>query len=170
MKRNLLTILILALLIVNIVLTVVMMVSVTGTNKKTGELVSNIATVMNLEISDDSTESENAVSLADTVVYTFTDQFMILLSADESGKQGYILFDLSLSENKNHEDFESLSAIIDANSPAIRSAVENVVSKHTEAECKADFDSIRQEILSTVQETVGSDFIYSVSISNVKYG
>ncbi|MCR5256413.1 MAG: flagellar basal body-associated FliL family protein [Acetatifactor sp.] len=170
MKRNLLTILILALLIVNIVLTVVMMVSVTGTNKKTGELVSNIATVMNLEISDDSTETENAVSLADTTVYTFSDQFMILLSADENGKQGYILFDLSLSENKNHEDFESLSAIIDANSPAIRSAVENVVSKHTEAECKADFDSIRQEILSTVQETVGSDFIYSVSISNVKYG
>ena len=50
MKKNLLSILILVLLIVNIALTVVMMISVTGTNKKTGELVTSIATVLNLEL------------------------------------------------------------------------------------------------------------------------
>lgn len=52
MKKNLLSILILALLIVNIALTAVMMVSVIGTNSKTGELVSSIAAVMNLEYYD----------------------------------------------------------------------------------------------------------------------
>ena len=42
MKRNLLTVLILALLIVNIVLTTIMMISMMGTNKKTADLVSDI--------------------------------------------------------------------------------------------------------------------------------
>lgn len=50
MKKNLLSILILVLLIVNIALTTVMMISVTGTNKKTAELVTSIATVLNLEL------------------------------------------------------------------------------------------------------------------------
>ena len=48
MKKNLLTVLILALLIVNIALTAVMMISVSGTNKKTAALVETIATVMDL--------------------------------------------------------------------------------------------------------------------------
>ena len=48
MKKNLLSVLILALLVVNIVLTTIMMLSITKTNSKTAELVTNIATVMNL--------------------------------------------------------------------------------------------------------------------------
>ena len=50
MKKNLLSILILVLLVVNIALTAVMMISVTGTNKKTADLITSIATVMNLEL------------------------------------------------------------------------------------------------------------------------
>ena len=50
MKKNLLSVLILALLVVNIVLTTIMMLSITKTNSKTAELVTNIATVMNLEL------------------------------------------------------------------------------------------------------------------------
>ena len=66
MKKNLLSILILALLIVNIALTAVMMVSVIGTNSKTGELVSSIAAVMNLEYYDPDGEASNGVPLSQT--------------------------------------------------------------------------------------------------------
>ena len=50
MKKNLLSILILVLLLVNIALTSVMMISVIGTHKKNAELVTSIAAVMNLEL------------------------------------------------------------------------------------------------------------------------
>ena len=50
MKKNMLTVLILALLLVNIVLTSVLMVGVMGTNKKTADLVDNIATDLNLQL------------------------------------------------------------------------------------------------------------------------
>ena len=50
MKKNLLTIIVIALLIVNIVLTGIMMISMMGTNKKTADLVSDIAAVLNLEL------------------------------------------------------------------------------------------------------------------------
>ena len=44
MKKNLISVIILALLIVNIVLTAIMMFSVTGASKKTAALVDNIGT------------------------------------------------------------------------------------------------------------------------------
>ena len=50
MKKNLISIVILALLIVNIVLTAVMMFSVTSTNKKTAALVTDVAAAINLDL------------------------------------------------------------------------------------------------------------------------
>ena len=67
MKKNLISVIILALLIVNIVLTAIMMFSVTGASKKTAALVDNIATALNLELAS-GTEggAEEVVSMADT--------------------------------------------------------------------------------------------------------
>ena len=50
MKRNLLSIIILALLVVNIVLSAIMMVSVSSASKKTAKMVSDISTIVGLEI------------------------------------------------------------------------------------------------------------------------
>ena len=50
MKKNLLSVLILALMIVNVAISVITMISITGTNKKTAALVDTIATVLNLEL------------------------------------------------------------------------------------------------------------------------
>ena len=66
MKKNLLSVLILALLVVNIVLTTIMMLSITKTNSKTAELVTNIATVMNLELYGPGGTAEEQVALEDT--------------------------------------------------------------------------------------------------------
>ena len=52
MKRNLLSIIILALLVVNIVMTAVMMFTIVPANKKTISLVGDIASAMKLELSD----------------------------------------------------------------------------------------------------------------------
>ena len=65
MKKNLMTVLILALLIVNIALTGVMLVSIVGTNKKTAQLVDNITTAMNLELTVPGAEGTTNVPLMD---------------------------------------------------------------------------------------------------------
>ena len=50
MKKNLLSIVILSLLIVNIVMTAIMLFSVIGTNKRTAEIVTDIAGILSLEL------------------------------------------------------------------------------------------------------------------------
>ena len=102
MKKNLLSIIILALLIVNIVLTSVMMFSVTGTSKKTAALVNDIASVLELELeASNGSDEEEAVVVAmdDMEVYDISETLTIPCKKGEDGKDHYYIADVSLSMN-----------------------------------------------------------------------
>lgn len=174
MKKNLLTVLILALLIVNIVLTSIMMISVTGTNKKTAQLVDNIATVMKLELTTPGSEGEDIeeVSLKDTEVHNLGSSMTIPLAVGEDGKQAYMLCEIGLSMNTKNKDYKSYSTQISEGEmdTLIMDAVNTVVGSHTETECRNDMDGLKAEILKAIQDLFQSDFIYKVSISGVKFG
>jgi len=175
MKKNLLTVLILALLVVNIVLTCVLMFSVIGTNQKTAQLVSNIATVMNLELTlPGEEEVEEPVSLADTVEHKLANSMTIPLASEVSGegssKERYIMFDLALMMNKEHEDYETYGATIGEREGMIEDVITTIVSSHTETECRNDLEGIKEEILEELQELFQSDFIYKIGITSVKFG
>lgn len=180
MKKNLLSILILVLLIVNIALTAVMMISVTGTNKKTAELVTSIATVMNLELYSPGGVSVADVPLSETDTYDLSDLMIPLAISTTvnqdgelvSSKQSYIVFTLSLFQNTKHDDYKTLGGEtnITVYESQIKDVVNTVVGSHTLEECQNDFDSIREEILQEIQHLFGSNFIYKIGISGVTYG
>lgn len=170
MKKNLLTVLILALLLVNLILTGVMAFSVMGTNKKTAELIGNIATVLNFELSTPGEEEkEAAVSLADTEVKDLTGAMTIPLVSDGSGKQSYIVFEVVMSINTKHPDYKVYGENLSDRELLIKDAITSVVSKKTEAEC-ADLDLLKADILKAIQDLFDSDFIYSIGLNGIKYG
>lgn len=171
MKKNLLTILILALLMVNLILTCVMMFSVMGTNRKTAKLVNNIATVLNLELTTPGEEEsqKKEVSLADTDVFNITGSMTIPLAMDESGKQEYVIFDVSLSMNTKDPDYKTYGETMADRESLIKDAITSVVTAHTKDECRANFEGLKEEILEAVQKLFGSEFIFNVGISGVKY-
>ncbi|MBQ8118348.1 MAG: flagellar basal body-associated FliL family protein [Lachnospiraceae bacterium] len=184
MKKNILSLIILVLLIVNIALTAIMMFNVTSTNKKVADLVGNIATVMNLELTPPGGAGEEVqeVSLADTEVYSIAGAMTLALAPetvmDANGKattkQSYLICNVSFSVNTKHEDYKTYGSAeaLAGRDALIKDAVSSVVSKHTLAELQADpgLDKLKAEILQAVQNIYQSDFIYKVSISDVKYG
>jgi flagellar FliL protein len=182
MKKNLLSVLILALLVVNIALTAIMMVNVTSTNAKTAELVTSIATVMNLELYEPGGGvSVTDVSLDVTESYDMEEMMFPLAastvvnadgSTSLSTKQNYIMFSMSLLQNTEDKDYKKLGGAdnIAAKESVIKDTVNSIVGSHTLEECQTDFESIREEILQGIQQLFGSGFIYKIAISGVKYG
>ena len=176
MKKNLLSVLILALLVVNIVLSVIMMVSVLGTNGKTAELVSRVVMAMNLELYEPGSQMENSIPLSQTETYSMNG-LMVQLKHDtnENGKDigaDYIMFDISLSMDTKNKDYKTYGTAEKLASLEIemRDAVESVIKKYTERECQESMDGqIKMEILRSIQNLFQSDFIYRVSISGVMY-
>lgn len=183
MKKNILSIIILALLLVNIILTAVMMFNVTSTNRKVAGLVSNIATVMNLELTvpgEDTQEPE--VSLADTQVYAIAGSMTMPLAletvTDENGRQesrqGYLVCNVSFSMNTKHKDYKKYGSeeAMAEKEELLKDAINTIVSRHTASQLQADvgLEDLKAELLKAIQDLYQSDFIYKVSISEVKYG
>lgn len=181
MKKNLLSILILVLLLVNIALTTVMMLSVTGTNKKTAELVTSIATVLNLELYNPGGIPVADVPLSDTDTYVM-EGLMIPLKrstvVNEDGttttstKQNYFIFTLSLFQNTKHEDYKANGGEENMASKAkvIEDTITKLVSTHTLEECQDDLESIRDEMLLEIQKLFDSNFIFKIGLSGMKFG
>lgn len=167
MKKNLLSIIILALLVVNIVLSTIMMVSVTSASKKTAALVADISTIIGLEIDGvQPTLSANAVSMADTEVYDIAD-LTIPLKTGEDGKAHYAVGKVSLSMNTKHDDYATYGAAetFATKEGLITDIIYSVLANYTMDEAQSNSDQVKAEILQRIQELFNSDFIYGVSFS-----
>lgn len=164
MKKNLLSILILVLLIVNIVMTSIMMFSITGMARKTSALVTDISSVVKLETMEGVTEESVAsVSMSDTDVYDIADQMMIELKPGEDGKSHYYMVSVSLALNMKDKGYDTYGATLSTKESLIKGIITNVISSYTMEEIQGNKEAIRQEILEKIQEDFDSKFIYQVT-------
>lgn len=167
MKKNLMSILILALLVVNIVLTAIMMFSVTGAMKSTTALVGRIAAVLDLELNLGTDEAQ--LSIQDSALYNITDSMTIALREGEDGEVHYVQLAVSIRMDTKNKDYKKYSATLLDNESIIKGEILEVVSSYTKEEFQADTKGVRAEILARLRRLYNSDFIYEVifSTSNV---
>ena len=171
MKKNLLSILILSLLVVNLVMTSIMLFSVRGTNKRTAEIVTDIAGVLSLELGTDAGGQTGMPSPEDSEYYTIPDMTITTRKAEGQEKDQYCIIGITLAINKTHEKYATYGGEAMANyEKLIQSEVISVISQYTADEIKLMQSDICDEILKRVQARIGSDVIYNVSISNIMFG
>lgn len=171
MKKNLLSILILALLIVNIVLNVIVMISVTSTNKKTAAVITTIAGILNIELENGSEEDgEAVVTMADTATYDIADKLTIPLRMESKeeggdGAQHFLVVSVSLAMNINDEGYETYGTAeaMAAKEGMIKGEITDVISGYTLTDLQRDGDAVRTEILNRLQTMFDSKFIYKVT-------
>lgn len=169
MKKNLLSIVILALLIVNLVLTSVMMFSVLNTNKKTGAVVADIASILKLELgTEEEQEAASAVSMEDTAFHDMEEEQTIMLAKDpldEEAKDHFVLVQVSLSMDTTNKDYKTYGESINDNQ--IAGVMQEVFGKYTADEVQPRSEEIKEEILAEIQKLYGSEFIYKVTFSKL---
>ena len=170
MKKNLISVIILALLIVNIALTSVMLFSVTSTNKATADMVMRITGAMDMELSSaDGTAFTPVVPIENRASYDIADTMTIRLKQDEDGAEHYIMIAVTLSMDKEHEDYKEYGESLTDRESLIKSEIINVIGQYTMAEAQADEAGMKQAILESIQNMFGSDFIFRVDFRDVKY-
>lgn len=176
MKKNLISIAILALLIVNIVLTSIMMISVTSTNKKTAALVSDIAAAVELDLGTE--EEVVAVPMENTVTHTIADLTILMKKSTvineegvevESDKDHYALISVTLSMNSEHEDYAAYGADIASREDLVKGVINEVVRQYTVEEAGANQQILEDEILEKIQNLFDSDFVYDVTLPKLLF-
>ena len=162
MRRNLLSIIILALLVVNVVLSAIMMVSVSSASKKTATLVADIATAVGIEINGlPQADVTQSVSMADTAAGELT--IPLKKGEGEDDSDHYAVGSVSLSLDMKHADYKKYSETMADMDGIIKDIVFAVMGNYTVDEARSDSETIKAEMLAKIQERFGSTFIYSVS-------
>lgn len=170
MRKNLLSVIILALTVVNIAMTAFMMFTVIPANKKTIALVGDVASAMQLELTDPTLAgtTEQAVSVEDTDTYDIADQMTISLRRGEDGKDHYAILSVSLCMNTKSDDYKTYGADISSKESMIKNEVNDAIGSLTYDECQAMTTSeVQSVVLQKIQAMYGSDFIYKVVFRDI---
>lgn len=166
MKKNLMTMTILAMGILNVLLTAVIVFTMVPNTIKTNKLIDKVAASIDLEIEPlKESSSNNNVKIEDIEVYPITDDITINLKDIEGSKESnYALVSASLSINTKSKEYKTLNSKIATNESSITEIIRDEFSKYNKNTVRANKEIIKEDIIERIQEYFGSDFIIGVSL------
>ena len=173
MKKNMMTVIILALLVVNIAMTAIMMFTVIPANKKTIGLVNEIAGAIKLDAAGYAPEGTpmgsagSNVSLADSATYSIADQQTFQLKKGEDGDAHYVVCKVAILMNKANNDYSAFGPTIESGTedPRILNAMSEVVQNYTYEDVEAlGQTGVQEAVLEKLQGIFGN-FVYQVALS-----
>lgn len=173
MKKNLITVIILALVLANLILTAILVFTIIPQTKKSNQLIDQVCSAINLELqSGENTPATPEVPIEDVETYAITDGFTVNLKQGEDGKQHYAVFSVSLSLNTKSDGYKTYggSEGLAAKVTIIQSEINTIVNGYTLDEFNANgYQNAKDDILKTLQDMFGgSDFIVGVNFSSVQ--
>lgn len=166
MKKNILTIVIMAATLINLILSVVLVFSVMPAMNKTSNLVDKVASVIDLEIEDANAEAQE-YSIDDLVAYTKTYEDTIninLKKGDGEDTNHYAqLSGFVVSFNSKAEDYSSVSESIQNNDVYVDDIVKETIAGYTAS--TADQVEIKTEIIKKIQEKYNTKAVVEISLT-----
>lgn len=166
MKKNLLSIAILGLVLVNIVLTGIMMFSVTSASNKTAALVDNIAGVLDLELAGGTVTP--SIPVENIEVYNL-EEMTIPLKIGEDGEPHYCLASISFSINTTDDGYKKYGSDLSPQESLIKGEINSVFGQYLMEDARLSEDLIKEEILERVQSLYDSRFVFDVTFSSIIY-
>lgn len=169
MKKNLMSVLILALLVVNLVLTAITMISLAPAAKKTNELISEISTALDLELASGRNANSLNIPIDQLENYALADPLTINLTDSEDGSEHYAVVSFGISMDTEHEDYKKmgeegiLTGKYDTN---IEQIVNHIVTKYTYEQFKNHPEDAEKEILAELQGFFDTNMIVDMGFSS----
>lgn len=171
MKKNLISVLILAFVLADLVLTAILVFTIIPQTKKSNELITKVCSAIDLELASGANENSNTIPIEDIEVYNIADSFTINFKESADGKAHYVILSVGLSMNTKSEMYATYGANggegLSAKETIIKNDINMIVSSYTLEEFNADTQAVQDEILANLQEMFGADFIVGVSFSGV---
>ena len=169
MKKNLITVITLALVVVNLVLTVILTITILPETKKANELITKVCSAIDLDLESGSATSNANIPIDQIDVYNIEDQQTINLKSSGDGKDNFAMITVSISMDKKNKDYKELQPEVENKVELIKGEINNIVSQYTIEEIKDNQSAVQNEILKDLQKMFGSDFIVAVGFPTAQY-
>lgn len=165
MKKNILTIVIMAATLINVILSAVLVFSVMPAMNKTSNLVDKVASVIDLEIEDaNAEEQEYTMDDLDPYQKTYDPAVNINLKKEAGDDANHYarLAGFTVSFNKKAEDYSKISEAIRTNDVYVDDIVRETISSYTAS--SFDRKKVPTEIVKKIQEKYNTKVVVEVSL------
>ena len=172
MKKNIMSVLILALVVANLVLTAILMISVVPQTKKANQLITKVCSAIDLELEGGKDNSSINIPMERLETISIDDgaSMTINLKDDGEGEGHYAVVSVALAVDNKSDGYKTFGVEgVTAKKDIIKDIVNKVVSGYTLEEMKADQTKAQDEILSRLRRMFDSDFIVSVAFPTYNY-
>ena len=172
MKKSMLNVITLALVLINLVLTVLLTFSLVSTNNRTNNLIKKVGEIIDLDAAGNAangSQTGSAVNIDDIeyVEVKSGDSTNITVSYTDSGKTHYVVFKVTLGLKKKAKDYSTKSTSINNGMKLIVSQITNEALKYSYNTVTTNKTTIEKNLLSTLQDQFETEAICSVTLSEI---
>lgn len=168
MKKNLITVLILAISIINLVFNILLIFVFMPSTTKTNKLITDIAKVLDIELASMNANGELEFDVADLSEFRLEQGNPINLADDGSGKSHVLQYGVAINLNTKAQDYSKVESSLTSSTALLYDLTRDIIAKYTYAQVN-DVEvqrQIKEEILNNLKETFATECIYSVSFYN----
>lgn len=167
MKKNLITVIILAICIINLVFNILIVFVFMPSATKTNKLITDIAAVLDLEIAS-LQSGDGSFDVSNLVAFKLEQTNPINLASDGSDVPHVVQYGLTINLDKTASDYKKTEETLNASTSLIYDTTRDIIGKYTYSQV-IDVEvqrQIKEEILASLKETFNTECIYSVSFYN----
>lgn len=165
MKKNILTIVIMAASIINLVLTAVLIFSVMPAMNKTSNLIDKVASVIDLEIESKNEKNEQTpVENLEVFEITYDANVNINLQKEAGDEQDHyaVIKGIRVSFDKEADGFSDVKGLIEKNTTYVEDIVKETISSFSASTISEE--KVKQEAVKKLQERYDTKCIVEISL------
>ena len=155
MKKNLISVVILALVFANFVLTALLMFSVLPETKKANTLIEKVCSAIDLDLNSGAATGTSNISIDDQEIYKVSEgeDLTTNLAEGKDGKTHYAVLNVSLVLNKKSDNYKKYTQDFLTNQDdTIKNDIIKVVSGYTFEQFNQNSDAIKDTILEFIRQ------------------
>lgn len=161
MKKNLMTVIILALVFANFVMTAIMMFTVLPQTQKANEMITKVCEAIDLELNSGAATGLSNLPISQIDTYDVASGDTITVNLKDGG---YAVISVAISVNNESDTYkDSTTETLSSKESIIKDCIIETVSNYSKEELKASKDDVKSELLKTLQKMFGADYVVGIS-------
>lgn len=168
MRKNLITVIILAICIINLVFNILLVFVFMPSANKTNKLITDISEVLDLEIASQKAGDGEEFDVSNLSAFQLEQGNPINLASDGSEGIHVVQYGLTINLDKTASDYSKISTTLESSTSLVYDMSRDIIGNYTYNQV-IDVEvqrQIKEEILAKLRETFNTECIYSVSFYN----
>lgn len=164
MKKNLITVLILAISIINLVFNIILFFVFMPSVAKTNKLIGDISEVLDLELASQTAASAGQVDANNLAEFKLEAGSPINLASDGSGELHALKYGITIKLDKTAKDYDKINTTLSESTSSVYDMTRDVVGQYTYIQV-IDVNvqrEIKEKLLAEFKEYFNTECIYSV--------